>query len=146
MDNPLLDPESIQARILYFLDLVLTIIFAIEMILKVIAQGFYFNGKDSYFSSHWNKLDFSIVFFSAFSLIPTSVWDFSVIKIFRLVRVLRPLRMLSKNEHLRIAISSLLNSIPQMLDVMAVAVINVIILSIMGLFIFMGVYKECLTP
>jgi hypothetical protein len=53
-----------------------------------------------------------IVFFSGMSLIPTGTIDLSVIKVFRLIRVLRPLRMLSKSEHLKIAISSLLYSIP----------------------------------
>jgi len=82
------------------------------MVLKVIAHGFYDTGPKSYIRNNWNKLDFGIVVFSSLSLLPTEAVDFSSVKVFRLIRVLRPLRMLSKNENLRIAISSLLNSIP----------------------------------
>jgi hypothetical protein len=39
----------------------MTILFVLEMIVKVIALGFMFNGRNSYIKNGWNQLDFIIV-------------------------------------------------------------------------------------
>ena len=64
VENPLSDPESTLASILYYLDIVLTTIFTIEAILKVITYGFLTNGGESYLRNYWNIVDFFIVLFS----------------------------------------------------------------------------------
>jgi hypothetical protein len=45
-------------------DLILTIIFTIEAILKIISLGFLFNGNESYLRNSWNIIDFTIVLIS----------------------------------------------------------------------------------
>lgn len=45
LQNPLNDPNGSLEYILYWIDVVTTIIFTIEAILKNIAYGFAFNGK-----------------------------------------------------------------------------------------------------
>ena len=59
-----------MAKVLKTLDLVMTVIFSLEVILKVIATGLVFNGKNSYLRDGWNLLDFMIVFSSLMSLSP----------------------------------------------------------------------------
>ena len=44
-ENPLNDPDSTLSRILINTDIVMTIIFAVEVIIKVISHGLLFNGK-----------------------------------------------------------------------------------------------------
>lgn len=76
----------------------MTALFTIEMILKIIVFGFMFNGKDSYIRSAWNIMDFVIVVFSLISLsFRDAGSDLSAIKTLRMLRVLRPLRMISRN-------------------------------------------------
>jgi type IV secretory pathway VirB2 component (pilin) len=60
--------------------------FAIEAILKIISFGFVF-GKNSYLRNGWNTLDFVIVFASIGS---------DHLRMIRMVRVLKPLRTLSR--------------------------------------------------
>lgn len=63
-----MNPNSLLATVLYYLDLTLTIIFIIEALVKIIAFGFLFNGNESYLRSPWNIMDFVIVGFSVVSL------------------------------------------------------------------------------
>ena len=64
LDNPLSDPKGKVAEVLYYMDIVLTTIFTVECILKIIASGFLFNGRRSYMRITWNIIDFVIVSFS----------------------------------------------------------------------------------
>jgi hypothetical protein len=47
----------------------MTVIFFIEMMIKIIALGFVMNGEYSYLKNNWNKLDFLIVMASIFSIV-----------------------------------------------------------------------------
>lgn len=114
----------------------MSVVFALEAFLKIVAMGFINNGEKSYLKNNWNKLDFIIVFFSSLSLLPTTAIDLSAVKVFRLIRVLRPLRVLSRSENLRIAISALLKAVPDMFPVMSVVIIIYIIFAITGHFLF----------
>ena len=61
MDNPLNDPQNLFPRVILIVDYVLTTIFAIEAILKIIANGSVFSGVRSYFRDVTNILDFFLV-------------------------------------------------------------------------------------
>jgi hypothetical protein len=68
LDNPLNDPESGLSETLTMLDFIMTALFTLEAIIKIIACGFLFNGKGSYMRSGWNILDFVIVVISVLSI------------------------------------------------------------------------------
>ena len=53
-EEPLEDPNSEKRVIIGFIDYVMTTIFTIEAMLKIIALGFLFNGKRSYLRDSWN--------------------------------------------------------------------------------------------
>ena len=98
-----------------------------EVIIKVIAAGFLLNGNKSYLKNSWNVIDFMIVVISLVSLFLTGI-DLSVIKVLRLARLLRPLRVISKNENLKLSIQALIVAAP--------AVMNLLIIFLMINFIF----------
>ncbi len=64
--------------------------------MKIIANGLIINGKNSYLRDGWNFMDFVIV---VFWLVSLSAADklFEKFKIIRTVRILRPLRIITKN-------------------------------------------------
>lgn len=95
LDRPLLDPNGTYKKVLDIIDICLTILFSVEAILKLIGFGILFNGPESYFRVSWNLLDFFIVVVSVVSLLNTDV-DLSFFKILRLLRVLRPLRIIKR--------------------------------------------------
>ena len=61
-----------------------------------------FNGEYSYLKSGWNQLDFLVVILSILSL--NSFDNISSTKVLRNLRVVRPLRMITKNKGLKIAL------------------------------------------
>jgi hypothetical protein len=67
------------------------------------AFGLILNGRESYFRDYWNLIDFGIVVVSVLSCALPNV-DLSVLKIIRLFRAIRPLRVISKNEGLKVSI------------------------------------------
>ena len=101
MENPLNDPEHIYCVILHNVDGSITVIFALEFIIRVIAEGFACNGSKSYIRDPWHILDFIIVFSS---LISPLVEGMSAIKIVRMMRLMRPLRIIAKSDELKISI------------------------------------------
>ena len=64
LENPLDDPTSTKTEVLRYIDIVVTIIFVIECVLKITVWGFMLNGKESYIRNPWNVIDFAIVIFS----------------------------------------------------------------------------------
>ena len=67
-EHPLDDPESEMIKQLKMADMVITIIFIIEALAKIIVSGFILNGRHSYLMDSWNLLDFIIVSISTASL------------------------------------------------------------------------------
>ena len=81
-------------KVINMIDLIMTIIFTCEAILKIITLGFLFNKKTCYLRNTWNILDFVIVIFAIISLTFDS--NISFIKVLRVARILRPLRLIQK--------------------------------------------------
>lgn len=100
-ENPLNDPESKETKIYTRLDIYITSIFTLEFVLKAITFGFMFNGKNSYMRSGWNNLDLFTVIISWISIGFTNL-DLNAIKVLRVLRVLRPLKMIARNESLKL--------------------------------------------
>lgn len=129
---------------LYYIDIVVTALFTVELILKVLVFGFMFNGKDSYIRNAWNIMDFIIV---VFSLISLSLRDagskVGAIKTLRILRVLRPLRMISRNQGLKIAVNSLINAIPFIGDVLVVSLLFILLIAILCTNFYKGSFWNC---
>jgi hypothetical protein len=142
MENPLLDPEGLRYKTLLRFDYTLSIIFAVECSMKIIVFGFAFNGPFSYLRSGWNILDFVIVLFSSISLAVTNV-DLSIFKVAKLLRILRPLRVVSQNKSLKLLISSLIMAIPSVMQVILITIFLALILGITGVSYFKGALYSC---
>jgi len=69
LENPLEDPYLPKFTIIKNLNILITISFVMEIILKVIVYGFVFNGETSYLKNGWNIMDLVIVLFSLASYI-----------------------------------------------------------------------------
>jgi len=61
IENPLNDPNTKLSLSLKIIDYTMTTIFAIEVIIKIISNGLFFNGKRSYLKSYMNLLDSGVV-------------------------------------------------------------------------------------
>jgi hypothetical protein len=137
VENPHDDPDSNKILTLGHIDMVMTVIFFLEMAIKIIALGFVSNGEFSYLKNGWNKLDFLIVMASIFSII-FSEYNIGYLKSLRMLRILRPLRLINKNKGLKLSIISLMNSIPNILKLLLIVVFFIFLLSILCGTLFKG--------
>ena len=98
--------------------------------------------KGSYTRESWNRLDLIIVVFSWVELLVTEV-DISIIKVFRLLRTLRPLRFISHNVSMKIVVNSLLESIGAIVNVVIVVILVWVMFAILGVSLFGGKFYSC---
>jgi len=61
IENPLNDPNTKLALWLRIIDYSMTTIFAIEVLIKIISNGLFFNGQRSYLKNYLNFLDLGVV-------------------------------------------------------------------------------------
>eukprot|EP00347_Sterkiella_histriomuscorum_P005312 403357086 len=144
LDNPLNDPDGSLVLVLYYTDLIFTTLFVIESILKIITLGLIINGSQSYLRNLWNIADFSIVIISVLSIFYTNS-RFNSIKAIRMLRVLRPLRIISRNQGLKVAVSALLMALPNILNVIIISLLFYVIFGIIGINYFKGSFFSCYT-
>lgn len=144
LDTPSLKDEY-QKQTLKTLLFAISIIFIVEMAIKIIVMGFYFVDK-AYLKDSFNILDFTIVFFSILTMIMESFegdLDISFIRGFRALRALRPLRVVSKNEGIKTVVNSLLLSIPSLLNVLLIIILFLLVFGILGVQLFKGGIANC---
>ena len=145
------DPKAKEKSTLeWSADVTFAVLFFFEMLLKVVAFGFLFGGKDPdppYLKDRWNILDFTIVVFSALSLTfqnPNS--ELSEFRVLRAFRALRPLRVISRNRGLRMVVITLLRSISSIGNVAIITFIVFLVFGILGVQLLKGKMHECSDP
>ena len=123
----------------------ITSLFIAECVLKVFVMGFVF-GKYAYLKDNYNKLDFLIVLTSIISWVLaglTSGIDISFLKAFRALRALRPLKLVSKNEGMKLVVNSILASIPNLINVFLISLLFYFVFGVMGVQLLMGKVSYC---
>lgn len=155
LDNPLNDPNSLESKVYKVIDIVHTVLFTFEMLIKIIGLGFFTNKFKNrqlqpYIRSTWNCLDFFVVMSSLAEIfLPILTGgsgganSFKSLKSLRALRALRPLRMVSKNEGMKLVVGALMTSIPSMTNVLVVCLLLLLILAIVGVNLFKGKFFHC---
>lgn len=110
--------------------------------MKIISLGLLLNGPESYLRSGWNIIDVSVVIISIVSLGITST-GLKFVKIFRLMRVLRPLRVISRDKGLRLGVQALFRSVPNIMNVILILVLFFLIFGIIGVNYLKGQFYSC---
>ena len=117
------------------IDKFFTIAFFIEMVIKIVAIGLIMD-DGSYLRDNWNRLDFFIVWAS---MVELALSDLPIdIKIFRMLRVLRPLRFISHNVAMRLIVGALIESVGSIMNVLSVVLVMFLIFAIVGFSFFAG--------
>ena len=108
------------------------------MAVKIIAYGFVL-GHKSYLRDAWNVLDFIIV---TTSLMPLVIdINFSV-KSLRAIRVLRPLKTITKVRSLKMIVRTLFYSFSLVMDSLYILLFVMVVFSIAGTQLFSGLLQN----
>ena len=119
-------------------DYVFNVLFIIEATLKIIGTGLVV-GDAAYLKNSWNKLDFIIVCTSILDMVLLNV-NLSIIK---LLRTLRPLRIITRNEDMRIMVSSLVESLIGIFNVLIICLCVFLMFAILGMNLLQGKLFYC---
>ncbi len=109
------------------LDRIIILIFTIEIILKLLAQG---KNPKQYFRDPWNIFDFIIV---VLCYLPS---DLRFVSMLRIVRLLRVLRLISVLPKLQLLVNTLIKSLPSISYVIILLTLLFYIYAVAGCFIF----------
>ena len=102
-DNPT------KVVMLFAIDVTLTGLFIVEMLLKIISQGFVL-GEGTYLKDGWNAMDFIVILASIVGLLPAGK-KFKSLRIIRTFRIVRPLRAMSRLPGLRAITEAIFKSL-----------------------------------
>ena len=141
LDSPSASQEL--KDVLEIFELVFLILFTIEMILKMLAFGFFGKEPRGYFRNGWNWLDFFIVVLGWF----TFALDRGNVSALRAMRVFRILKAVGKIGSFQILLESLGRSFPAMVHVFTLLAFFMVTFSIVGVQLFVGVLnRRCYIP
>ncbi|CAG9459996.1 unnamed protein product [Pedinophyceae sp. YPF-701] len=143
IDEPGLDPKSDFKKALDTLDLIFVILFAIEAAIKTVVLGFALH-PCAYLRSPFNVLDFFIVVVGILLLFLDESGGLSSLRALRTVRALRPIRMASRAEGMKVVVGALFGCIPAMGNVLLVCLLFFLIFGIMGVNFFKGAFFRCI--
>eukprot|EP00927_Polykrikos_kofoidii_P025416 TRINITY_DN22831_c0_g1_i1.p1 TRINITY_DN22831_c0_g1~~TRINITY_DN22831_c0_g1_i1.p1 ORF type:complete len:2622 (-),score=470.03 TRINITY_DN22831_c0_g1_i1:58-7023(-) len=147
--NPLYDPEGLDQKILTYANFFFTVIFTLEMLIKICAHGLIIR-PNAYFRSFWNVMDAAIVTVSLMDTLqqifsPNATGGIlSVVQVFRICRVLRPLRIISRNDNLKVVVRTILSSIPELRSLVVFSSLFFLIFGLFGVSMFKGSFYRCL--
>ena len=141
IDEPGVDTASSKALFLKIADYCFTVFFIVEMLVKMVARRA-FGTRGSYFASGWNLLDFFIVFTSVISLALVSL-DLSYLKVFRALRSLRPLRMVSRSPSLKAVVNAIIMVATPLANFTLVISVFLLTFAILGTTIFRDKLQYC---
>lgn len=147
MERPNIPPMCKERVFLATANYVFTVVFAIEMLLKVVAAGMFY-GNDAYFTSGWNIMDGSLVMISIIDLLmgwisESSPRIFGILRVFRLLRSLRPLRVINRAPGLKLVVQTLLSSLRPIGNIVLICCTFFIIFGILGVQLFKGTFFYC---
>lgn len=124
---------------------VVSSLFLGECLLKIYVMGFA-KGKYAYLKDNYNRLDFIIVVFSIISWVLESSntgINISYLKALRALRALRPLKLVSKNEGMKLVVNSILASIPNLINVFLISILFYFVFGVLGISMLMGKVSFC---
>src|SRR6056300_1866519 len=120
-----------NVTVLNFLDQTILVIFTIEALIKILAEGY---RPLNYFKNPWNVFDFAIV--AACRLEPFLQLGGAFLPILRLARILRVLRLITAIPKLQLLVTCLLKSLPSMFYVSILLFLLFYVYGAMAVFLF----------
>jgi voltage-dependent calcium channel T type alpha-1G len=105
-------------------------------VFQAVSTGLFY-GEHAYFKSGWNIMDGSLVLISVIDTTMTAIFGsaskiFDILRVFRLVRALRPLRVINRAPGLKLVVQTLLSSLKPIGNIVLICCTFFIIFGILG--------------
>ncbi|XP_041125495.1 sodium channel protein 1 brain-like [Polyodon spathula] len=116
-------------------DYLFTVIYSVEMIIKVLAQGFVFH-KFAYLKNAWNWLDFTVILLAYLTL------AFPFLPGLSALRAFRAMKMIAILPGLKTIISVIFKSAKLLLEVLLLMLFALLVIALFGLQLFKGALRH----
>mmetsp|Transcript_4740 Transcript_4740/g.8379 ORF Transcript_4740/g.8379 Transcript_4740/m.8379 type:complete len:1851 (+) Transcript_4740:174-5726(+) len=140
LDGPLNDPDHWGTQFLRGCDQVFSIVFIMEMSVKLCAFPLWW-GDHAYLKSGWNWLDGTVVMVSVAGFVTDGSASF--LKTLRIIRALRPLRVIARNENLKVVVQTVFKSLQDLLALIIVFSLFLLIFALIALMYLRGRFYKC---
>jgi len=140
LEDPL-DKDKLRNEILDYFDIFFTVMFTIEVTVKMIGFGVLLH-KGSFCRSFFNLLDLIIVAVS-WAAIMAKGSAISVVRILRVLRVLRPLRAINRAKGLKHVVQCVFLAIKSIGNIMIVTLLFQFLFAVIGIQLFKGTFFYC---
>ena len=141
LDAPLMSNTDPLRIFLLVSDYIMNAVFIIECVGKIISKTF-----RTYIADSWCKLDAFIVFFAVVDMIFSAVSSGASIgplKTIRILRALRPLRLIARAEGLRTMINAMFSSVKPIIGTCCIAIGTYSLLGLIGMQLLLGKMGSC---
>eukprot|EP01062_Namystynia_karyoxenos_P061869 TRINITY_DN5455_c0_g1_i2.p1 TRINITY_DN5455_c0_g1~~TRINITY_DN5455_c0_g1_i2.p1 ORF type:complete len:2396 (+),score=828.03 TRINITY_DN5455_c0_g1_i2:122-7189(+) len=133
---------ALQLEAVAFLDLCFLGVFTAEFMLKAMARGFALH-RHAYLRSGWNVMDFIIVVAGYTALAADFLGvDGSKLTALRLLRVIRPLRAISRVHGLKVMVQTIAQAMPVLQDVLCLGAFILIVAGVVGVQLWAGAQHD----
>eukprot|EP00283_Hemiselmis_rufescens_P000787 CAMPEP_0173470682 /NCGR_PEP_ID=MMETSP1357-20121228/78005_1 /TAXON_ID=77926 /ORGANISM="Hemiselmis rufescens, Strain PCC563" /LENGTH=1276 /DNA_ID=CAMNT_0014438967 /DNA_START=139 /DNA_END=3966 /DNA_ORIENTATION=+ len=143
-DDPWFNLDLLPKSAMDAMNTVFTLIFTVEFVVRVLSQGLLLTDQ-AYLKSGWNIMD-TVVLVFAWMDETDVIANAALGKVFRLARALRPLRLMKRNEGMRVIIDALIGTMGPVLYVVAFSLINFGVFALVGTGLFGGMMFACSAP
>ncbi|ORX90883.1 hypothetical protein K493DRAFT_229408, partial [Basidiobolus meristosporus CBS 931.73] len=127
----------------FIVDIIITIIFTLEFLIRVIADGFLFT-PDAYWKSVWNRVDFSVLITLYITLAINPKEPTGIPRTLRAAKGFRALRIASYFSAVReVFYGTLYSGLPRIIDAVLLSLCFILPFSIYGLNLFAGLMYSC---
>eukprot|EP01062_Namystynia_karyoxenos_P066884 TRINITY_DN607_c1_g1_i1.p1 TRINITY_DN607_c1_g1~~TRINITY_DN607_c1_g1_i1.p1 ORF type:complete len:4186 (+),score=1120.96 TRINITY_DN607_c1_g1_i1:108-12560(+) len=142
LGDPRLDSQSGFQAFLTVAEWIFIALFTVEAALKILARGFVMH-SGAYLRYPWNVLDLFLVIVGVLQFMLPS----SSITVVRMLRVLRPLRTVSRVWRMQVLLETLIQALPAMGNIILVLVFTLWLFAILGVQLFSGsMHYSCFVP
>ncbi|CAK9013399.1 Muscle calcium channel subunit alpha-1 (MDL-alpha-1) [Durusdinium trenchii] len=142
LESPSLSQNDALQRTMEIADTFFLVVFTVEFVIKVSALGLMLP-KYAYLKNAWNRLDFAVLVVSYLSI---SGVGGSAGRMLRIGRILRPLRMINRNDGLRVIVDALLRALRPVSYTLMLLAVYFFGFGIIGMEFFMGLFWRCNDP
>uniref|UniRef100_A0A7S3D7J9 Ion transport domain-containing protein n=1 Tax=Palpitomonas bilix TaxID=652834 RepID=A0A7S3D7J9_9EUKA len=129
-------------QLLYIADAAFLGVFAVELLLRLLAYGFFAKGV-GVFRTFWGWLDLIVLLATALGLVPGSQEFVRVVRVIRVIRILRPLRVINRFEKLKLIVNALISSMVSVVYVALLMFALFFMFAILGVNLFRGKLYFC---
>jgi len=139
LDAPHLIKDKTVEESLFVADIVFLAIFTAEFVLKVVGFGFILP-QNAYLRDPWNRLDIFVLGVSWFGFFGQG-GGFG--RVLRIGRILRPLRMINRNEGLKVIVDALIRAIKPVSYTVILLLCYFFVFGMLGMEFFLGSFWYC---